>query len=225
MSCQFNANFGNGIDGNGHVITKERTLNGSYNAIKVSRGIEVDLTQSDTESLSVKADENLQEIITTTIENDVLIISTNENIGQATSKTVIVYFNDITSIKATSGSVVYSINPIHVSNLELDTTSGSDLKLVIDAESVSCHSTSGSDMDLRGKTNHFTAEATSGSSIDAESLITQNAKVKASSGADIRVNTSKELTAKISSGGNIRYTGNPEFVNIDDSASGSIKEQ
>lgn len=214
-----------GIDGNGQIVTKERTLNSSFNSIKVSRGINVYLTQSNTESLSVEADENLHDIITTSIENDVLIITTTENIGRSTSKKIMLNFRNLASIKATSGSDVFSTNTIRVSNLELDSTSGSDMELSINAESVTCHSSSGSDIELKGKTENFIAEATSGSSIEAEDLFTLNAQVKATSGATIRVNTSKKLTANASSGGDIRYSGNPEIVKTSDGVSGPIKGQ
>jgi hypothetical protein len=223
MSCNFDGNFGTGINGNGQVVTKERPLNGSFNSIKVSRGIDVYLTQSDTERLTVEADENLQDIITTTIENNVLIITATENIGRSSSKKVMLHFNHISAIKATSGSDVVSTNTIRVSELELNSTSGSDIELSLDAETVNCHSTSGSDIELTGKTDNFIAEATSGSSIKAENLMTLNAQVKATSGAGIRVNTSKKLTAKASSGGDVRYSGNPEIVKTSDGVSGSIK--
>ena len=223
MSCNFDANFGTGVNGNGNVITKERPLDGSFNTIKISRGLDVYLTQSDSESLRVEADENLHDIITTNIENDVLVITARENIGRSSAKKVMLHFNHISAIKATSGSDVVSTNTIRVSDLEINSTSGSDIELSIDAESVNCHSTSGSDIELKGKTNSFIAEATSGSSIEAEDLNTLNAQVKATSGANIRVNTSKKLTAKASSGGDIRYSGNPEVIKTSDGVSGSIR--
>jgi hypothetical protein len=96
------------------------------------------------------------------------------------------------------------------------------MELHIQAETISCKSTSGSDMELSGKTTTFIAEASSGSSIEAEDLASINAQVKASSGAEINVNTLKKLTAKASSGGDINYVGNPEIVEKSDGVSGSI---
>mgnify|MGYP000571751777 FL=1 len=41
-ACQFNAfPFNKGVRGNGVVVTEQRTLTESYNAIDVSRGIDV----------------------------------------------------------------------------------------------------------------------------------------------------------------------------------------
>ncbi|GGG58433.1 head GIN domain-containing protein [Bizionia arctica] len=218
MSC----NFDMGVKGNGEVSTKERALNESFNAVKVSRGLDLYLTQSNAERLTVEADENLHDIITTTIENNVLVISTSENIGRSTSKKIHLNFKNLQVITATSGSEVYSTNTIKATDLELDSTSGSDMELNIHTDTVICNSTSGSDMELSGKTTTFIAEASSGSSIEAEDLESINAQVVTSSGGDIVVNT-QELTAKASSGGDIRYIGNPNILEKSDGVSGTIK--
>ena len=76
-----------------------------------------------------------------------------------------------------------------------------------------------------GKTQKLIAEATSGSDIKAGNLQAESSHVKATSGADITVNTSKELTAQASSGGDIKYYGDPEKVDKTDSASGSIRKR
>ncbi|MEN3324387.1 head GIN domain-containing protein [Mariniflexile soesokkakense] len=225
FSCNFDINMNSGIKGNGHVTIENRPINKPFTAIKASEGLNVYLTQSDTESISIEADENLQDIIITEVVDNVLKIHTKENIGKCTSKKVMVNFRDVSNIKATSGSDVFSTNTINVKNLELETTSGSAMKLDVNTLTLNCKSTSGSDLKLSGKTKELTAEATSGSDIKAADLIAESSQVKATSGADITVNTSKELTAKASSGGDINYLGNPEVVNKRDSASGSIKKQ
>ena len=60
--------------GNGVVVTEQRPINGSFNSIEVSTGIDLFLTQSESPSISVQADENIQELIITEIENETLKI-------------------------------------------------------------------------------------------------------------------------------------------------------
>lgn len=225
FSCNFDMNLNTGVKGHGDVITQDRTINTSFTAIKATEGLDVYLTQSDNERISVEADENLHDIIITEVENGVLRIHTKENIGRAKSKKVHVSFKDISSITSTSGSDVYSTNTIHVERLDLKSTSGSDMKLTVNTSVLNCKSTSGSDLRLSGKTIKLIAEATSGSDIKAADLMAESSEVKATSGADITVNTSKALTAKATSGGDIKYYGNPETVDKSDSSSGSVKQQ
>ncbi|WP_242203593.1 head GIN domain-containing protein [Aestuariivivens insulae] len=225
FSCNFDLNFGTGVRGNGNVLTDERTINGDFSTIKASEGLDVYLTQGDSKSIIVEADENLHDLILTDIEDGVLKIHTKQNIGKCKSKKIKVSFKNISEIVATSGSDVYTTNVINVETLNLKTTSGSDMKLAVNTTTLHCESTSGSDLILSGKTNTLIAKATSGSDIKAGNLIAQSSEVKATSGADITINTAKELTASASSGGDIKYYGNPEKVDKKNSDSGSIKKK
>lgn len=225
FSCNFDINYNNGVKGNGNVTTEERTINESFTSIKATEGLNVYLTQSDSESITVEADENLHEFIITEIKEGVLKIHTEESIGRSKSKKVLVSFKDISSITSTSGSDVYSTNSINTDELKLKTTSGSDMKLEVNTSILDCKSTSGSNLRLSGTTDKLFAEATSGSDIKAGDLKAESSQVKATSGADITINTSKKLTAKATSGGDIKYYGNPETVEKSDGVSGSISKQ
>ena len=221
LSC--NIPFGSGIDGNRNVITQDRTISNDFNSIKVSQGLDLYITQSNDVALSLEADENLHELIVTEVENGVLKIYTTENIRRAASRKINLNVVDLSAIKATSGSDVFSTNTIEVDNLDLHTTSGADIKLDVKTETLNCHSTSGSDIKISGTTILLVAEATSGSDIMASDLKAETSKVKATSGADISVNTSKELTARATSGADVIYSGNPEKVDKSDSSSGSVR--
>jgi hypothetical protein len=224
VSCNFDINLNNGVKGNGNVITEERDITESFSTIKATEGLDVYLTQGNEESIAVEADENLNNIILTEIENGILKIHTKENIGKSSAKKIHVSFKDISSIISTSGSDVHSTNTISADELTIKTTSGSDMKLDVNTSFLICKSTSGSDLKLSGKTKNLNAEATSGSDIKAGNLEAQSCHVKANSGADVTVNTSVELTASASSGGDIKYYGNPEKVNKNDNVSGSIRK-
>lgn len=225
VSCNFDMNFSTGVKGNGNVVTAERDITESFSIIKATEGLDVYLTQSNEAEIAVEADENLHDLILTEIENGVLKIHTKQSIGRASAKKIHVSFKDISSIVSTSGSDVYSTNTISADELTLKSTSGSDMKLSINATILNCTSTSGSDLRLSGKTQKLIAQATSGSDIKAGDLEAESSQVKATSGADITVNTSKELTASATSGGDIKYYGNPEKVNKNNSSAGSVRKK
>ncbi|NNE31970.1 MAG: DUF2807 domain-containing protein [Winogradskyella sp.] len=225
LSCNFSMNLGEGLDGNRNVVTIDRELSSDFSEVKVSQGLDLYITQSDAVALSVEADENLHDLIVARVENDVLEIYTTENIRRAASRKILLNIKNISFIKATSGSDVYATNTIEANKLALSTTSGADMELSVNTKQLDCKATSGSDLKLSGKTIVLNASATSGSDIDARGLRAEKADVKATSGADISVNTSKELTAKATSGGDVRYSGNPQTVNKSDNSSGSVRKQ
>ncbi|MFD2824309.1 head GIN domain-containing protein [Lacinutrix iliipiscaria] len=225
LSCNFDVTFNNGIKGTGPVSSVNRTLDSDFSSVKISDGLDLYLTQGDTESLTVEANENLHDLIQTKVENGVLRIYSDKNIGHAEAKKINLTFKYLTSIKSTSGSDVFSTKIIRANQLELISTSGSDMDLEVETETLKCKATSGSDLKLKGQTNTFNAQATSGSDIDAEDLIANSSRVKATSGAGITVNSKKELYAKATSGGDVTYYGNPEKVEKSDGVSGSISKR
>ena len=225
LSCEFNANWGTGRKGNGNVTTNKVPITNDFNEIHASRGLDIYLTQSSVNSVTIEADSNLHEIITVEVVDDVLEISAIENIGSASAKKVLVNFNNLSRIVATSGSDIYSTNTITLNELDIDTNSGSDVELHVNAQKIFCSASSGSDIDIRGKTNHFKASASSGSDIDADDLQAEISTVKATSGASISVNTSKELVAKANSGGDVVYYGNPSKLDTSEGVSGGISKK
>lgn len=223
VSCNFDVNFNTGVKGNGNVSTVERQLDGDFNRIEVSRGLDVYLTQSDSEMLKVQADENLHDLIITKIEGETLKIYADDNIGKCESKKVMVNVNDLNLITSTSGSDVFSTNTLIANDIKLVTTSGADMEVDIKAESTALASTSGSDLVVTGTTNSLSASATSGSDIKASQLISQTCTAAATSGADVEVNVEEALSAGATSGGDIIYFGNPKKVNKKDSSAGSVR--
>lgn len=225
FSCKMDLNL-SGVKGNGNVTTEERTLTGSFNEIEASSGLDVYLTQGDTPEITVEADDNLHDIIITKLEGNTLIISTEKNIRKAKSKKVYVTFDKIDYINTRSGSDVISTNVIRTANLKLKSSSGSNLEIDVDTKTIDCESSSGSDIVLSGTTEQLHAEASSGSAIKAKKLRAVFVDAKASSGADITVNSSQELVANVSSGGDINYYGNPTTVETNSSVSGgSIRKR
>jgi len=203
MSCGFTP----GIQGNGNVTITKRDTSKQFEQIEVSRGLDVYLTQDDITKISVEADENLQDIITTEINNGVLKISTIENIGSSTSKKISVSFNNIESISSSSGSDIYTTNTIVVESLKLESSSGADLEAEVETKNLECTSSSGSDLKVSGTTKKLYVKASSGSDINASNLVAEYGNASASSGSDITLNTSGDLDSKSSSGGSIRNIG------------------
>lgn len=223
FSCNFDFNI-TGVQGNGKVTLENRPINEPFQAIKASQGLHVYVTQGNEESLVVEADENLHALIKTEVKDNILHIYAKKNIGHASSKKIMVSFKAVSSISSASGSEVISTNTITSDRLELNTSSGSDMELKINTTQLNCNSSSGSDLKLSGTTKTLVASASSGSDIRAAELKAESSRVNASSGADITVNTAKELTASATSGGDITYYGNPEIVTKKDSPSGNIQK-
>jgi hypothetical protein len=222
-SC--NMNFSSGIAGNGNVTTEERDAEETFTMIKASEGLDVYITQSETASIEVEADENIISLIATDIRNGVLVIHTEKNIGRCKSKKVRVSLPRIERIVATSGADVYSTQTLVVENIEVKSNSGADIKIEVEAEHVTCSTSSGADIKIAGTADSLTADASSGSDIQARDLEVRDCDASASSGADVTVTVSDKLIANSSSGGDVHYYGNPESVSKNKSVSGGVHKK
>lgn len=217
-----NVNMFNRINGNRNVVTENRKASDDFTKIKVSTGLDLYLTQGDTPKITVEADENLQDIIMTEVDNGVLKIYSEKNIWKAKSRKVYVTVTNLEELKATSGSDVYTKETLKVDDITISATSGADINIDLDANAVTSSATSGSDVNLRGESNSHVSSATSGASIDAYDLRSKEVTVRVSSGADINIYASESIAAKASSGGDIDFKGNPKNVTKKSSSGGSI---
>ncbi len=201
-SCIF---VGPSIKGNGHVVEENRAVK-DFDEIKVSRGMNVFISQGDEEQLMVKADENIVDAITTKVEDGVLKVSTSERIRSATSKKVFVTVVDVEKIGAFAGCNVYSETVISSDKLDLECTAGSNMKLEIEA-------------------GELKASTSAGSNIKAGDLTTQKCKAKGSSGANVWIRVTDSFSGKASSGANVFYYGRPETINVSSSSGGNVRKK
>ncbi len=220
-SCEFVIG---GIEGNGNVVTEERAFDGPINVIKASNGLEVELAEGSIQMAVVEADENLHEIIETELRNGVLHIKTTKNIRRATSKKITVVYNTLEGVEVSSGSKVTGMSTVVANDFYLKASSGAHMEMNLLVKDLTAQSSSGSDIKIKGQARNLEARSSSGSSIDAKELLALYANAKASSGSGITLNIENSLEAKSSSGGDIKYYGEPKTVSKNNSSSGSVRK-
>ena len=216
------SNMFNGAVGNRNIVTIERTIKADFTGIKVSTGIDLFIRQGSTNAITVEADENLHDLIITEVKEGILKIYTDKNIWKSKARKVYVTIENLTLLKASSGSNVKSESVINTNEIYIDASSGASIDIEVVAKSAVTEASSGSDVKIKGTTINHTARASSGSSINAYKLKSTNANASASSGASINIYASKNMDAKASSGGVIDYTGNPTKISKEASSGGSI---
>jgi len=210
-----------GMKGNGNVVKSERQVE-AFESVSVSAGIEVILSQDSALKVLVEADENLQENIKTEVSNGRLKIYPQKPIRSCTSKRVFVSIKTIHSLEASSGSEVLSKLELKMPSLELSSSSGARVNLVLAVNMLNVESSSGGDIRLSGSAENLDVDGSSGAIINASALQSKTCNAGASSGANLKVNASEKIVAKVSSGGNIKVAGNPKDRNIVKSSGGDV---
>ena len=208
--------------------TETRNLK-DFDKIKVSSGIDLFVRMGETEEVKVVADGDIIDQVITEVKDGTLKIymkqNNNWNWGITKSRKVYVSVKELERLEASSGSDVNSENTLTGENLKVSASSGSDVNLEIHYKNFTLDTSSGSDARISGKTKNFEAESSSGSDIKAQDLESVICKVSVSSGSDATVNVSDELYANASSGGDVRYYGNPQVKDINESSGGDVTQK
>jgi len=209
------------IRGDRNVVSRERPVD-HFTGISVSSGIDVFLSQGSTPSVTVEADENLQDVIITEVRNDVLHVYTEFNIIGAERKRVYVTATEINSIKTSSAGDINGETPIVADVLKLSASSAGDIDLEIRAGEVDADISSSGDIILSGEADFLRADISSAGDLNAFNLMVRDADVSTSSAGDAEVNVREKLTARASSAGNITYTGDVSIIDANTSSAGGV---
>jgi hypothetical protein len=182
------------------------------------------LEKADTYFVEVEADQNLQQHISSKVENGTLYITTDKIINEATAKNIRVKLPSLKALEAKSGAAVSSKNTFDGTYLSVKTSSGSETDINIEYDVVKCESTSGSTLTVNGKALKLITNSSSGSSINAHGLLVNDVVAESSSGSSTNVHPLVSLKAKASSGSSIDYNSYPKTVSKEESSGGSVSK-
>lgn len=222
-ACHTSFNF-RGEKGDGNVTTQTRSIAENFEKIEVNSGLDVIVTQNDATSVIVEIDENLQSYITTKVVNGVLIVSTSGQFNSTEDPVIRVNLPVISGLKSTSGATLKSGNTLKTTSLKVESTSGSEIQLDVEADYISMESTSGSDIEVKGKALKVETSSTSGSDIDAGKLIANEVFSQSSSGSSTKVHPVLILKGKATSGSDIEYLNVPKKLEKEENSGGSVSK-
>jgi hypothetical protein len=199
-----------------------------FHAVKVSSGIELLLTQGSSEAVAVSASATeFRDRIKTVVEDGVLKIYYDHSYWkEARHKKLKAYVAvvNIDRLEANSGASVKMESSLKSDKLAIGVSSGAVVNGQVEASALSIDQSSGSVMHLSGSAAQVTVEGSSGSVFRGYELVADNCDVGTSSGAGVQITVNKELSAKASSGGYIRYKGEGVIRNIRTGSGGSVSK-
>ncbi len=224
-SCEIKINGLQSVSGSKNVVTATRSVVENFSKIEACCGLDVEILQGPENAITVEADDNLHQYIQTTIENESLKITTTKNIKRAAEKKIRVTFKQLEAIRASSGAEVTSRTILLLPSLDLKSSSGSEIDLSIESETIRCQASSGSSIELSGKALNLEATTSSGAQLKAKELLTNTTIAAASSGSTLQVYPILNLNAKATSGGSILFYNEPDAITKKTSSGGSVKSK
>lgn len=220
---------------------------GEFSGIHVSTGVNVVYKQEGPTNIKVIADADKLQYVITKVENGILkVYIDNKGVRNLRFKNLSVNVSSprMNSIKTSSGANFSTVNTVKENNLTIDAssgsivkgkfnisnttnveaTSGSSVKAEVDSKDFVLKASSGSDTSFEGQVTAAVFDISSGALCKAENLKSSIVEAESTSGASLSVNVSNTLKVRASSGGLVKYKGNPEITsNISKNSGGTLK--
>ncbi|AZA56020.1 DUF4252 domain-containing protein [Chryseobacterium shandongense] len=220
---------------------------GEFSGVNVSTGVIVNFKQENPTAVKVIADADKLQYIVTKVDNGILRVYV-DNKGQRNLKfkniSVNVSSPRIDNIKTSSGAVFNAINNINEKTVSVDLSSGSVvngnfnsdntrvevssgavINSTMNTKQIAVKASSGAVANLNGRVDAGSIDVSSGAVCNSEKFQFNELEAEATSGGVITGNVAERLKATASSGGSIRYKGNPRIdSNISKTSGGSLKQ-
>jgi hypothetical protein len=193
--------FGDGVKGSGEKASETRDVE-SFNRIKLTGSSEVIVTIGEPQSVTVEADDNLLDIITTEVRGGSLVISARESYSSRVGVTVTITAPELRGVSIT-GSGDVSVEDLEVESFETSVTGSGDIT-------------------ARGQADSLEAKVTGSGDIDCFGLKVRRAEASIYGSGDIRLHVSESLSGAVYGSGDIEYRGNPKDVERTVAGSGDI---
>lgn len=209
---------------------KERTVSG-FTGLNVSSGIDVYLTQGNSERLVLEAKNIDEDQVITEVKNGMLKLYIEQkgfsswNFGRNRYVKAYLTFKQLTDLQASGGSDVFGQGTLSFNDLNLDASGGSDVKLTLKANKLNVEASGGADAVLQGSARTLNANGSGGSDLDARKLTVEVCHANSSGGSDVYVNASQELSMQASGGSDIYYSGSAKVLSKSKSGGSDISRQ
>lgn len=208
--CVANTLFsGKSIKGSGNLITK--TIHApAFDAVRVSRGVKVIITDRVADQISITADDNLMEHVVVKADNQELIVGLNNKLRSISNihVTVTIPANGrIRSLDASSAAEIRSEVPLKADEFELEASSAAKIETSIEARLCNADASSAAQINATIHASKCDLDASSSAKINA--IVTStDCNLDASSASQISATVeSTNCSAGASSAAKIELNG------------------
>jgi DUF4097 and DUF4098 domain-containing protein YvlB len=211
-NCQGQKWWNSGIDGTGPRVEKELQL-ADLNGLKLTLSADVYLTQGNTQSVRVSAQQNIIDLLETKVENGVWKIKTSEQIGKHTPIKIYITVPRMNYVSLSGSGDIFTENTFSNNDKVTIAVSGSgNIRFKTTARQTEVTLSGSGDIDLQGSTGDVAVSISGSGDIDAYNFSAANCQVSISGSGNARVAATEDLHVKVSGSGDVYYRGNPSVT-------------
>lgn len=212
-----------GIKGNGNVVKQERQIS-DFRGLEVGGAFRVYLSQGDKVALKVEADENLLEVIKTTVVGNTLKISTSEDINNSEALNIYLTITKLEDMEISGACKLTCETKLMLDELDMECSGASDVELKLAATDLDLDFSGASQVDMYGSAGEVSLDLSGASDLNALEFETDKLSADISGASNARVFVKSELSVDLSGAASLKYKGEPRLVETDVSGAASLKK-
>ena len=233
------------VSGSGDLVTEEFSF-ADFNRVHVGSTFEVEISQSDTFSISITADDNIMEYIIVNLSDDTLQVRLKQGYNyhsitaiakismpdierlELSGATEGILNDFVTSNDVTlniSGASTLTLSALYAGDVCMQISGASHVSGNLTAGNVDFDISGASNLSLTGSGQALKAEVSGASRMSLDNFTTDNADTDVSGASTCVVNTGGTLDAEVSGASTLYYIGSPLMGDIDISGASGIQKK
>lgn len=223
----FNYNLSGGVRGSGKIANETRKVSG-FDEIKIRFPAEIVISQGETESLTIAAEDNLLPQLITDVRSGTLYIEDREiNFAKRVNPTqpvkITITVKNLNNIDFSSAGKL-TVNGLKGDALDISLSGAGDLVLnQLALKELTAHLSGAGKITASGSADTVDLNISGLGDFSGDELTSQEANIQISGAGTATLRVEKQLDAKISGAGSINYYGSPT-VSKSISGAGDVKQ-
>ncbi|WP_246277532.1 head GIN domain-containing protein [Winogradskyella ursingii] len=212
------------VKGDGNITTMIK-ITEDYQGLRASGPMHIKLVSGSEGEITIKGDSNLMEYLITEVQNNILVVKTEDgyNLGPTDKIFVTVPYETINSITLAGSGDITSKEIITSNDFKISLSGSGDIELNIESSTIDSSIAGSGNIELNGATNQLHTKVTGSGNFNGNGLKTSDVDASISGSGNINVTCIGQLKARVTGSGNITYKGNPQSTDTKVTGSGNIK--
>jgi hypothetical protein len=206
-----------------------RAIDGAFQMVQSSGGIDVYLTQGPTAAVMVEAAADVAPHIVTEVQNGTLAIHWERGFqpwkvaNKPYRAAVYITAPRLAGVALSGGADAHGQTPIQAEDFRIQASGGGDVFLTLHAKTLHAEASGGSDLTLSGKVERQEVSISGGSDYHGFDLQSTTANIDANGGSDAEAWVDGDLEASASGGSDLRYKGTGRVSSVHSGGSSAVK--
>jgi hypothetical protein len=212
----------------GPVVSEERDVP-AFTKVDVGGKGTLIVTQGDTPSLRIEAQQGVLDGLETSVSGDTLRIEQRSHwfgpdpFRDSEPITYHVTVPDLKGLKLSGSVAVKGQGSFDAAEFVIECSGSSDVNLDVRADNLRVNSSGSSDITLAGRVDTVVFDSSGSTNIFARGLASRVATVDCSGSSDIELNAGEQLNVDASGSSTVSHVGNP-VLNTNISGSGEVRQ-